>query len=160
MGRSKERGIAMDRKTLALLLSALSNGDSYTKAEIDEMISQLKQFNMEVVDALPVTDIQLNCIYFVRKQPVGTDSCYEYIYVDGKWEFIGSTEIDLTNYWTIDETKAYIEQNKYVLPEATATTLGGIKLDSDSFSINEEGKMELSTIEDGDIESLFTTISA
>lgn len=151
----------MDKKTLAFLLSSLSSGDSYTKEEIDSMISQLKQFEMEVVDSLPSTDIKKNCLYFVPRGVPGLDSYYEYIYVNNKWEFVGSTDIDLTNYWTIDETKAYIEANKYVLPEATVDTLGGIKLSNNgSVSLDSEGNMVISTTSDEDIENLFGTVSA
>ena len=153
--------MTMDRKTLALLLSSLSSGDYYTKDEIDSMVSQLKQFEMEVVDSLPSTDIKMNCLYFVPRGVPGLDAYYEYIYVNNKWEFVGSTDVDLTNYWTIDETKAYIEENKYVLPEATADTLGGIKLATDgAVTLDPEGNINIATTSNEDIESLFTTISA
>ena len=150
----------MDRKTLALLISSMS-GDTYTKEEIDSMISQLKQFEMEVVDSLPSTNIKQNCLYFVPRGAPGLDAYYEYIYVNGKWEFVGSTEVDLTNYWTIDETMEYVEANKYVLPEATVDTLGGIKLSNDgAISLDADGNMNIATTSDEDIENLFSNISA
>lgn len=148
----------MDKKTLFLLLNRISEvgGDTYTKEEIDDMVSQLKQFEMEVVQTLPTTDIKPNCIYFVPRGASGLDSYYEYIYVNGKWEFVGSTDVDLSNYWTIDQTKAYIEQNKYVLPQATTETLGGIKLNSSgSLEFNDEGELEISTITSEQIAALF-----
>ena len=152
----------MDKKTLALLLSSLDSGEYYTKEEIDSMISQLKQFEAEKVDTLPVTGQKPNCIYFVPKSGAGLDGCYEYMWIDNKWEFVGSTEVDLSNYWTIDETKAYIEANKYVLPEATADTLGGIKIGGDdgAVSLDENGNIVIATASNEDIENLFTSISA
>lgn len=146
----------MDKKTLALLLSQISETESYSKDEIDSMIAQLRTFEMEVVNTLPVTDIKTNCIYFVPRGPSGLDAYYEYIYVNNKWEFVGSTDVDLSNYWTIDQTKAYIEANKYVLPQATEETLGGIKLNnSGSLTFNEDGGLEISTITSEQIASLF-----
>lgn len=153
----------MDRKALFLALSLIGDsgggggGDYYTKEEMDEIISQLKQFEMKVVPSLPTTNIKPNCIYFVpREDPSGTDSYYEYIYVNNKWEFVGTTNVDLSNYWTIDETKQYVEDNQYVLPEATTETLGGIRLPSDgAVTLDEEGNIIISTTTDDDIESLF-----
>lgn len=148
----------MDKKTLALLLSSLSSGDYYTKEEMDEMIAQLRTFEMEVVETLPSSNIKTNCLYFVPRGASGLDTYYEYIYVNGKWEFVGSTNVDLSNYWTIDQTKAYIEANKYVLPQATEDTLGGIKLNSSgSLSFNEDGELEIATITSDQIASLFAT---
>lgn len=148
----------MDKKVLALLLSSLNSGDSYTKEEIDEMISQLKQFESEKVDELPITGQKPNCIYFVPKGSSGMDGCYEYMWIDNKWEFVGSTDIDLSDYWTIEETMQYIEQNKYVLPEATADTLGGIKLGSGdgAVSLDEDGNIVIATTSNEDIENLFS----
>ena len=135
--------------------------DTYTKEEIDDMISQLKQFDMEVVDQLPTTDIKPNCIYFVPRGASGLDSCYEYIYVNGKWEFVGSTDVDLSDYWTIEETMEYIEANKYVLPEATTDTLGGIKLANDgAVTLDSNGNINIATTSNEDIEKLFNYISA
>ena len=148
----------MDKKTLALLLSALS-GDSntYTKEEIDDMISQLKQFEAKKVDELPITGQIPNCIYFVPKGSSGMDGCYEYMWIDGKWEFLGSTDVDLTDYWTIEETMMYIENNKYVLPEATVDTLGGIKLANDgAISLDDDGNINIATVSNDDIEALFS----
>jgi len=148
----------MDRKTLALLLSALGgDGNTYTKEEIDEMISQLKQFEAKKVDELPITGQIPNCIYFVPKGSSGMDGCYEYMWIDGKWEFLGSTDVDLTDYWTIEETMMYIENNKYVLPEATVDTLGGIKLANDgAISLDDDGNINIATVSNDDIEALFS----
>lgn len=151
----------MDRKTLFLLLSKIKSvsGDTYSKAEIDSMISQLKQFDTEYVERLPTTGIKSNCLYFVpRTTPSGTDGCYEYMWINNKWEFLGTTEVDLSDYWTIDQTKQYVDDNAYVLPEATPDTLGGVKVGVDgSVQLDENGNMFVTTVSDDDIEALFGT---
>lgn len=152
----------MDKKVLALLLASINDTETYSKEEIDEMISQLKQFEAEKVDELPITGQKPNCIYFVPKGTPGMDGCYEYMWIDNKWEFVGSTDVDLSDYWTIDETIAYFEANQYVLPEATADTLGGIKVGSSdgAVSLDSDGNIIIATTNNEDIESLFTTVSA
>ena len=147
----------MDKKTLAPLLASMNETESYSKDEIDEMISQLKQFEAKKVDELPITGQIPNCIYFVPKGSGGMDGCYEYMWIDDKWEFIGSTDVDLSDYWTIEETIQYFDINKYVLPEATTDTLGGIKLASDgAVSLDDEGNINIATTSNEDIEALFS----
>ena len=132
----------MDKKTLALLLASINSTESYSKEEIDDMISQLKQFEAKKVATLPTTGQIPNCIYFVPKGTSGVDGCSEFMWIDNKWEYLGSTDVDLSDYWTIDETKRYIEQNKYVLPQATENTLGGIKLNRDgAVTLDENGNI-------------------
>lgn len=70
----------------------------YTKAEIDDMLSAGMKY--KVVNELPATG-EVGTFYLVPKQSAGTGDVYdEYIYVDGSYEHIGSTEIDLSNYYT------------------------------------------------------------
>lgn len=147
----------MDKKTLALLLASINSTESYSKEEIDDMISQLKQFEAKKVATLPTTGQIPNCIYFVPKGTSGVDGCSEFMWIDNKWEYLGSTDVDLSDYWTIDETKRYIEQNKYVLPQATENTLGGIKLNRDgAVTLDENGNINIATISSEDIENLFS----
>ena len=71
---------------------------TYTREEINQKIAAIKTASFEVVDALPASGEE-NIIYLVPK--VGgevPDTHDEYIWVDGAWELIGSTQIDLSNY--------------------------------------------------------------
>ena len=55
--------------------------------------------DIQVVQTLPTQDISTTTIYFVPKTTAETNNAYdEYIYVSNAWEFIGSTEVDLTDY--------------------------------------------------------------
>lgn len=74
----------------------------YTKSEIDDMLSAGMKY--KVVNELPATG-EAGTFYLVPKQSAGTGDVYdEYIYVDGSFEHIGSTEIDLSNYYTKAQT--------------------------------------------------------
>lgn len=73
--------------------------ETYTKQEVVALINQITTINFKVVDALPDTG-ESNLIYLVKKEGSGDDVHDEYIWVEEKWEKIGSTTVDLTNYYT------------------------------------------------------------
>lgn len=69
---------------------------------LKEMIANLANLQIEIVDQLPSVG-ETNIIYLVKKSGSAPDIYDEYVFVDGKWEKIGDTEIDLSNYYTRDE---------------------------------------------------------
>lgn len=134
---------AIDTAAAQAVFDAVTQSKKYT----DDKISEIVSFRIIIVNELPPLETaDPHVIYFVpRTNPTGeADFYYEYMIIDHKWEVIGSTELDLSNYWTIDETKAYIESKEYILPKATKTTLGGVKIDGDSILINSEGVISIS----------------
>lgn len=86
---------------------------------LKEMIANLANLQIEVVDQLPSTG-ETNIIYLVKKSGSAPDIHDEYVFVDGKWEKIGNTEIDLSNYYTRDEVDAKIP----VIPDIEASVSG------------------------------------
>ena len=82
--------------------------DIYTKREIDSMFSATITFVR--VDELPAMGTH-GTVYLVPKQDEGTDDLYdEYLWlsasgsVEAHYELIGSTSVDLTNYYTKAQT--------------------------------------------------------
>lgn len=78
-----------------------------TQAEMDsaiaEAISKASEITISVVDALPEQG-QEKVIYFVpSKTSFEKNVKDEYMWIDGKYELIGSTAIDLANYWSKDD---------------------------------------------------------
>ena len=69
---------------------------------LKEMIANLANLQIEIVDQLPSVG-ETNIIYLVKKSGSAPDIHDEYVFVDGKWEKIGDTEIDISNYYTRDE---------------------------------------------------------
>lgn len=64
--------------------------------------------NFQVVNVLPTENISTSTIYLVPSTTPGEENIYdEYIYVNGDWEHIGSTSVDLSDY----VTKTYFNQN-------------------------------------------------
>jgi len=87
--------------TVNNLTNYYKKSETYTQAEVDALISAIVTLNVLVVQTLPTQDISTTTIYLVPKATAETQDIYdEYIYVNNAWEHIGSTEIDLSNYYT------------------------------------------------------------
>lgn len=72
--------------------------ETYTRAEVQDLLSTLRSATFQVVDALPQTG-EPGIIYLVPKDPSQTSNVKdEYIWVNSAWEKIGDTEIDLSGY--------------------------------------------------------------
>lgn len=89
---------------LTLITSAVSNlqnyylkTETYTKTEIEDLIGQTVGVTIEIVEELP-TEGQSNVIYFLPTET--TDVYSQYIYTTDGWILIGSTTVDLSNYYT------------------------------------------------------------
>lgn len=98
--------------------------DAYTKGETDSAIAtavaNAGHLKRMIIDALPSTEIDTNTIYMVPTvgDSIFDDNIYdEYMYINGKWEKIGTTETDLTQY----ATKEYVDNAINDIPLATLT---------------------------------------
>jgi len=62
-----------------------------------------KGLKVEVVEELPEIG-EANILYLVPKQDTGDNDVFdEWLYIEDEWEHIGTTDIDLSNYYTKDE---------------------------------------------------------
>lgn len=94
--------------TVNNLTNYYTTTQTYTKTEVNTLIAAIPEWGVEVVHTLPTTDISTTTIYLLEKQTPGQGDSYdEYINTTGTtagWELIGSTSIDLSNYYTKSET--------------------------------------------------------
>lgn len=99
--------------------------ESYTKTEIDTLISSAKTGRFLYVNTLPTVDIDTSAIYLVPKSISATNNVKEeYINLDGTtsgWEKIGDTEIDLSGYVTTSALNTTLAD--YVTNTALTTAL-------------------------------------
>lgn len=96
--------MAVDIFARTVALASLNGSEgSYTKAEIDKMFGEAGTVQVEAVDVLPIENIRENVIYLVPNGSSGENYYDECMYINGKWEIIGNTKIDLSNYYTKDE---------------------------------------------------------
>lgn len=76
----------------------------YDKAAINGLLEGISTLDIEVVSDLPSSDISTSTIYLKLNASAGANNIYdEYIYVNSQWEIIGSTAIDLSNYYNKTE---------------------------------------------------------
>lgn len=74
---------------------------------VGEAIAGVSQFRLIPVEELPVEDIQTNAIYAVPSKVSKLKNARdEYVYINGDWECIGTTAMDLSNYYTKEEIDA------------------------------------------------------
>lgn len=104
--------------------------DRYTKKETNELVSKIPKFAIEVVTSLPTENISTTTVYLKTGSKSDPDSMYdEYIYVNSKWELLGSQTVDLSGYVTTEELTETLEN---VNNEITV-----IKTDTDTITTDE-----------------------
>lgn len=91
----------------AAIAAALAN--YMTISEVNDAIlkavTEASHITFEAVDALPETGAP-NKIYLVPSGGGSRNVKSEYMWIDGAWELLGSTEVDLTGYWSKQELRA------------------------------------------------------
>ena len=107
------------------------------KIYTNEQIAGIVQFDIKVVLVLPDTGVK-GTIYLVPKTGSGNDVHNEYIWneTSGKFELIGSTSVDLSDYYTKNEANArYIlkETGKRLITDAEGTKLDGIEAGANKY---------------------------
>lgn len=107
------------------LINYYLKSETYTKEEVNSLISTLSGIHFEYVATLPTENIQTNAIYLVPKADTQSRNVKEeYINLDGTtagWEKIGDTDIDLSDYVTITELNTALAD--YVTSSAFTTAL-------------------------------------
>lgn len=114
---------------IGTLKTSLSN--VYTKKDTDNAIAAaiaaVDHLSREIVGTLP-ENANENVIYMVlREGGTGQDVYNEYMYVNGAWEIIGDTSVDLTGYAKKEDILV-----KSVSPDFTVTEVGQLTLKADA----------------------------
>lgn len=89
------------------LATALAN--YATKEQVNAAVSGA--LTREVVDALPeISDASATVIYLVPAEKADDKNVKdEYMLINGKWELIGTTKVDLSGYWSKTELEPMTE---------------------------------------------------
>lgn len=94
----------------------------YDKTAINGLLEGISTLDIEVVTDLPSSDISTSTIYLKLNTSAGVNNIYdEYIYVNSQWEIIGSTAIDLSNYYNKSEVDSKLT-DKAAVSDLTAHT--------------------------------------
>lgn len=106
----------------------------YTKTDIDgkiatinNNISKIPKFAIEVVENLPTSNISPTTIYIKKTSTTESGNLYtEYIYVNDEWEELGTQTLDLSGYTTTEALNTALA--KYTKTENLATIATSGKL--------------------------------
>lgn len=107
------------------------------KTYTNEQIAGIVQFDIVVVEELPNSGIK-GIIYLVAKEGSGSDVHDEYIWIESKndYELIGTTAVDLTNYYTKLQTFQTFqprETDKRLMSDEEGEKLAGIEEGANKF---------------------------
>ena len=130
-------------KTVNDLVNYYTKSDVYNKQEIRELIGAIETLTMEVVNALPSSDISTTTIYLLKQ--TGSSNYDEYVYINNEWVKIGTTQIDLSGYVTTSQLNQAIAD---FLTETEISLLLSAKQDKNLSSSVTIGSETVGTVED------------
>lgn len=89
------------------LVNYYKKSEIYTKSEVEALINSISTLTLDIVEELPTSDISTTTIYLV---PVtgGTNVYMQYAYINDAWAQLGTTQVDLTNYYTKAQADALL----------------------------------------------------
>jgi hypothetical protein len=90
------------------LINYYKKNETYNRTEINQMVSAIPKFAIEVVEKLPTTKISNTTIYLLTSGAEEKNLYTEYIYVNNSWEKLGTQTVDLTNYYTKEEVNSLL----------------------------------------------------
>lgn len=91
----------------------------YTKSDVDEQISTIPKFAIEVVDVLPTSDISDSIVYLLKTSESETGNLYtEYIYTNDTWEQLGTQKLDLTDYYQKSDIDTLLSSTDQTVQQA------------------------------------------
>ena len=130
---NKEVAINVITRAVNNLTNYYLKSETYTKTEVDDLLSAMASLTLEIVETLPTTSISTTTIYLV---PVAgqTNVYMQYAYINNDWAQLGTTQVDLTNYYTKTQVDALLDGKEDTLtfdsaPTASSTnpvTSGGV----------------------------------
>ena len=112
--------------------------ETYSQEEVNSLIGNLTRLTLQVVQELPEVGTE-HIIYLVPNNESGNNIYEEWLFVQSKWEMIGTTEVDLSNYYTKEEIDNLLSQ----APESDIVIYTGVSL---SFGNQSEYSAKIGTI--------------
>lgn len=131
------------------LLNYYKKSETYGKTEINNLVSSIPKFSIEVVNSAwpPDDEISETTVYLKRSDTASAGDMYdEYIYVNGVKEKLGTQTFDLTGYVT--ETDLTNALNSYALASDVPTKTSELINDS-NFAVTTNAETWTFTLADG-----------
>ena len=154
------------------LVNYYLKSETYTQSEVNDLIGSLTHINIEVVSS--IDDVtEPNVIYLVPVNSGESDDYYdEYILVNGNPELIGKTRVDLSDYYTREQTDDLLKGKQPIgnyVTSVNGTTPdegGNVEIDVQTYTagegidISESGEIAVTNPMDDDRVSAGTTWSS
>lgn len=106
---------------------AWARSNLQTSTQVNSLIASalgnISSFEISVVQSLPSTG-ENGTFYFVPNNHSTNNVYDEYVYVNGAWELIGSTSVDLSNYLKTTDISAWAKASSK--PSYTASEVGAL----------------------------------
>lgn len=103
-----ENDAAFITNTVDNLTNYYLKTETYTRDEVNNLISNINKITVEVVTKLPTEAISTSTIYLILID--AEKNVYsQNMYINGKWATLGSTSVDLTGYVKSDELTTKLE---------------------------------------------------
>ena len=119
--------------------------DYATETFVMEQINNTEHFHREIVDALPLTGKD-NVLYLVPKKGSDKDIYNEYIWTGADYEFMGTTAVDLTDYYKKNEVDELLGTK--------VNKVSGKQLSTNDYTTAEKTKLaSLENYDDGELRS-------
>ena len=116
LNSKQDKGDYALKSEIPTKVSSLTNDAEYqTATDVASMIASIPQFELKIVDALPLQG-QRMVLYLVPKTSASGDNIYdEYIWIEStsSFELIGSTTVDLSDYATKDELNLKVGNDEF-----------------------------------------------
>lgn len=112
---------------------------------LKNLIDSINSFSIIVLEDSELPEVGENYTIYLKKREDSENNSYnEYLFINNKWELIGNTEIDLSNYYTKSEVddnyynKSYIDNNYYNKNEIDiiSSNSGNVKSDNNFTTID------------------------
>ena len=125
---NKAVALTVMTNTVENLVNYYKKSETYSQSEIDQLISQISGgITFEVVEELPETGISTSTIYLIE---AGENVYTQYLYssVDEEWKILGSTTVDLSNYYTKTQVDTLLAGKQDTLEYDNAPTASSEKM--------------------------------
>lgn len=89
------------KNTADNLLNYYKKAETYSQTEINDIIGNINKLTSEIVTVLPTENISTSTIYLIKAEDTNVYS--QYMYISNTWAELGTTAIDLSNYYSKTE---------------------------------------------------------
>lgn len=104
--------VETDSKLANKVNNSFLTSNYYNKEAILEMINNISSLELKVVEELPTENIGSTTIYLIKKEIEKDKNIYEeYVYLNGNWEMIGNTEINMNDFVKPEQVMPIVEEN-------------------------------------------------